>query len=304
MKTTIVLTGGSGLLAVNWAAKMRDQYHVVLLLHERNVQLHNVTSIKANLDLVEDVIEVLRSVKAGIIIHTAGLTNVESCEQNTTLAHQINVTISQNIAKAATLLGIKMVHISTDHLYEGTAAFSTEETPVNPLNVYGKTKALAESVVAEINPDALIIRTNFYGWGTGYRKSFSDMIIGSLRQNKEITLFGDVYFTPVYVGILISFVHKLLGKTSKGVFNVVGDERISKYEFGVLIANIFNLDKNLITLGALSSNMQLVQRPLDMSLSNKKMSDFLGIKTGSLKEQIELLKKEENHSETIEIKNL
>ena len=197
-----------------------------------------------------------------------------------------------------------MVHISTDHLFSGIFSLVDEDEPFNAINVYGRTKAQAESAVVEINPKALIIRTNFFGWGTSYRKSFSDQIIQSLRNNQTIHLFDDVFYTPIFVNNLIQTVHDLLDKKAKGIFHVVSDDRISKYEFGVLIAEEFGLDKSLIHKSGLKSQTKLVKRPVDMSLSNRKAQELLGRNLGTVKQHIALLHKQEVEDKIKEIQLL
>jgi dTDP-4-dehydrorhamnose reductase len=237
-------------------------------------------------------------------VHTAGLTSVEKCENNPELAHFINVELSIMIANATKALNIPMVHISTDHLFEGNNANLSELEPVNGINVYGKTKALAEKYVAEINPDSLIIRSNFYGWGTSYRKSFSDQIICSLRNSQELHLFDDVFYTPILVDNLIQAVHDLLDREAKGIYNVVSDDRISKYEFGILLAEEFKLDKSFIHRITLKSQFNLVMRPQDMSLSNLKVREFLGRNLGTVKQHIEQLHLQEDDEKTKKIQFL
>ena len=179
-----------------------------------------------------------------------------------------------------------------------------EDEPINAINVYGKTKAQAESVVVEINPKALIIRSNFYGWGTSYRKSFSDQIIQSLRNHQLLHLFDDVHYTPIFVDNLIQTVHDLLDKKAKGIFHVVSDDRISKYEFGVLIAEKFGLDKSLIHKSTIISQSNLVKRPIDMSLSNRKVRELLGRNLGTVKQHIALLHQQELEGKNQEIQLL
>jgi dTDP-4-dehydrorhamnose reductase len=79
---------------------------------------------------------------------------------------------------------IKLVYISTDHLVSGVKPLVTEEEPVSPMNRYAQTKSEAENRVLAISKENLAIRTNFYGWGTSYRDSFSDFIISNLRKGK------------------------------------------------------------------------------------------------------------------------
>jgi dTDP-4-dehydrorhamnose reductase len=88
-------------------------------------------------------------------------------------------------------------------------------------------------------------------------------------------------------------VHELVHKKAKGVFNVVGDDRISKYDFGVKLAKEFNLNNDLIDEGKIIDKPSLVNRPHDMSLSNQKVSNYLGRKMGGIDEQILKLKTQE-----------
>ena len=246
----------------------------------------------------------LESIAPCFVIHTAGLTNVEKCEDNPELAFHINVRLSGLIAKVTKELDIPLVHISTDHLFSGLSFLLQENEPINAVNVYGRTKAQAEITVVEINPNALIVRTNFYGWGTSYRKSFSDQIIQSLRTYQTLHLFDDVHYTPIFVENLIQTVHDLLDKKAKGIFHVVSDDRISKYDFGILIAEEFGLNKSLILKSTLQSQGNLVKRPLDMSLSNLKVREFLGRNLGTVKEQIAQLHQQEVEGKIQEIQLL
>jgi dTDP-4-dehydrorhamnose reductase len=303
-KTSILITGGSGLLALNWAVTMSERYAVTLGLNDRKIKLSNAAAIPIDLTSVEDFCMLLEELRPAVVIHTAGLTSVEACERNPALAKEINVELSVNVAKATKQLGIKLVHISTDHLFDGTKPNISEDEPIVPLNEYGKTKAEAEQRVLSVNEHALIVRTNFYGWGTSYRKSFSDLIIQSLRKHQVLYLFDDVHYTPILAKNLIQTVHDLLDKNVKGIFHVVSDDRISKYEFGVLIADEFGLDKSLIHKSTLQSQTNLVQRPVDMSLSNRKVCELLGRNLGTVKQHIALLHQKEIEVETQKIQLL
>ena len=86
-------------------------------------------------------------------------------------------------------MNIQHVHISTDHLSNGNLSMTGEYDIPNPLNNYALTKYKAEKIVLSINPQALVIRTNFFGWGPPWRKSFSDTIIFHLRQQLDIFLY-------------------------------------------------------------------------------------------------------------------
>ena len=303
-KPSIFLSGGSGLLAVNWFHSVKSKFSIYLGLNERIITPHGCNTIKININSEEEIFNQLREISPSAIIHTAGLTSVEKCEINPDLAHFINVQLSINMANAARLLDIPFVHISTDHLFDGTSSMLSEDVPTNPINVYGKTKALAEKAILEINPDSLIIRTNFYGWGPSYRESFSDQIIRTLRNQQSIDLFDDVNYTPILVDNLINIVHELIEIKAMGIYHIVSDDRISKYDFGIILAEEFGLDNSLIKKSSFNSKTYLVRRPADMSLSNQKVSQLLGRKLGTVKQHVAQLRLQEFEAKTQEIKLL
>ena len=268
------------------------------------MSLAGVESRRIPLLSKNDFSAVLKSVHSPIVVHTAGLTDVAACERNPAPAYAINVELAVNVARACFEAGLPLVHISTDHLFAGDQALLDENQPPSPLNAYARTKAEAERRVLDVYPHALIIRTNFYGWGTSYRHSFSDFILESLRTGKQPTLFKDVFYTPILIEDLALAVHELVDMQAQGIFNVVGDDRISKYEFGCMVAAEFGLDANRISPGLLADHASDVQRPLDMSLSNKKVCDLLGRKLGGVKEQIAKLHQQESNGLSQELKKL
>jgi dTDP-4-dehydrorhamnose reductase len=239
---------------------------------------------------------VLAKHRPDIVIHTAGLTNVEECESNPDLAQEVNVDLAKNIAIACNKQGVKLVHISTDHLFSGDQKFSTEESVTNPVNNYAKTKLLGEQQVLENYKDAIVIRTNFFAWGTKYRQSFSDFILNKLKNNEQANLFSDVFFTPILVDELSKKTEQLINSNAIGLFNITSSEYISKYEFGVKLADCFNFDINLINKISINDRPNLVQRPKDMSLSNAKLCQILNCEIPSLDEQLQTLKEQDNHN--------
>lgn len=304
MRKRILITGGSGLLALNWALHDRLNHDVFLVLHERVITLNGTQNIQARTDSFEGIETLIEQVKPDLIIHTAGLTNIEDCEKNPDLAKKVNTILPAEIAKACKNFRIPLVHISTDHLFSGNEQMLTEDFVITPMNSYAVTKAEAERLVSEIYPEALIIRTNFFGWGTSYRSSFSDQILKSLRAGKEITLFEDVFFTPILAEFLILAIHELIEMRVSGIYHVVSDERISKYDFGVALARIFRLNENLILKGKIAQKTELVQRPRDMSLSNQKTITLLGHKLGNIEYHLSRLLAQEQSGLINEIKEL
>lgn len=304
MPGEIFITGGSSLLALNWAMVKRDSNPIILGTHHRHISLAGVETIALQLESADRIVGILETIKPRVVIHTAGLTNVEECELKPDLARHINVELAENVARACARLCLPLVHISTDHLFSGGQSLVDENQTPSPKNVYASTKAEAECRVLAAHDNALVIRTNFYGWGTTYRKSFSDTVIETLRSGRTITLFNDVFYSPILIEPLVNAVHDLIEKKVCGVFNVVGDDRVSKYEFGHKIAEKFNLDFSLIREGQLADLRTTVQRPKDMSLSNSKISNLLGRKLGGFDEHIARLRQQEQNGLAKEIRKL
>ncbi len=239
-----------------------------------------------NLDSVDSVVAAIKEANASVVIHTAAITNVEACEIAPEKAHQANVEIARNVALACAAQDTKLVHISTDHVFSGKNSMMDETAAISPVNVYGHTKAEGERAVLEVCPRAIVSRTNFFGWGPPYRQSFSDSILASLRAGREIGLFQDAYFTPILLNSLIDVVHELIAVDACGIFHMGGDERLSKYEFGLRIARAFDLEDDLIKPAFLAERRDLTPRPLDLSLDNRKMRAAIGHDVGDVNSQL------------------
>lgn len=134
----------------------------------------------------------------------------------------------------------------------------------------------------------MIIRTNFFGWGTSYRNSLSDYIIKNLSLNKKIFLNDDIYFNPVYLGNLIECINKLIIQNKFGIYNITSNKQISKFSFGKKLAKIFDLDDNLIKKNIKTD----VLKPKNMSLNNNKIKKLINSKFLNLSNNLLNLKED------------
>lgn len=292
-RSKILITGGSGLLAVNWACALRASHDIVLATHVRKVSLAGTASVPLGLDDARVLRKSLERLAPEIVVHTAGITSVEECERDPERARHVYADLSHNVAEATQATGARLIHISTDHLFAGTRPLYTETDAPEPVNAYARAKLAAEQAVATANPSALIVRTNFFGWGHRYRRSFSDWIYYGLSEGRELTMFEDVYVTPILADRLAEHAHRLAELGASGVYNVVGDERISKYDFGVTLARVFDLPERLIRRGKISTSRLSAKRPPDMSLDNSKARARLGVSLGTVAEHLRLLKQQD-----------
>ena len=286
----IFLTGISGLLGINAAIQLRGQHEVSGAYFTHPVQLQSVDAFPVDLTDQRGVRELFGRVKPQVVLHTAGLANVDKCEDSPLKAEQLHVKVSENVACAAVAVGASLVHISTDHLGDGNKAFVEEEHLPLPINHYAKTKWLAEKIVTQICSEALIIRTNFFGWGSPVKPSFSDWVLQGLKEARSLPLFVDVYITPILINDLVDLIVELIQRGASGVFNVVGRERVSKCEFGRQLANVFGYPgSNLRPISVRDVSLR-APRPMDMSLSTDKVTNFVGRPMPGLQDSFQKLK--------------
>lgn len=274
---TWLITGASGLLGhalCNHLTVAGAKVVGVGLTHP--IGIPGVENITLDLGSKEDVQALFSDILPDYVVHAAGLTNVDSCEKNPALAHRIHVLASQTVAEAATRSNAKLAYISTDHLWSGAQAFTSETTTPDPVNVYAKTKYEGEVRSVEANPETLVVRTNFFGIGRPWRQSLSDWIGAALNNGQELRLFDDAYFTPIALDHLCPMLMELLQRDATGIFNLCGSERLSKYEFGIQLAEQFGLSTELIVRSKLADFDFAAPRPADMSLSTDKISAYLG----------------------------
>lgn len=288
-RKTVAITGGSGLLALNLAELMAADFTVYLFLHNRIIQLVNTHALIVDLNSISNIECHLSDLKVDLLINCAALTNVEFCESNQAYALHVNATIANNIAVACSRVGVKLVHVSTDHLFDGMESFYTEDSPVNPLNYYGYSKAIGEDKVLSSCPSSLVLRTNFFGWGWPHRKSFSDYILNNLSSSSHSYLFTDVFFTPVIISKFLNAIIGLTGLNCNGIYNVSSAERISKYEFGFRLAQRFSYSTELVLPSEYYSRTDLTKRPNDMSLSNRKLLSVIPDYNDDISDHINLL---------------
>lgn len=285
----VLITGGTGLLGLNWACAIRKTHDVVLATHVRHVNLAGTTALPLALDDADALAREVKRLQPDVIVHAAGITSVEECERDPSRTRHIYEDLSRNVARTAASADARLIHISTDHLFSGERANYAEDAAVAPLNAYGRAKLLAEQAVTGACPHALIVRTNFFGWGHRHRQSFSDWIYYSLLQGSPLTMFDDVFITPIIADALALSAHRLLRSGAAGVYNIVGDERISKYDFAVRLADTYGFSKALLQRGKIAASQLSVKRPPDMSLDNRKARERLGTPLGDVAEHLRTL---------------
>jgi len=272
----LLITGASGLLGLNLALEARNIHQVVGV---DRCSLTGVPYEQVCADLLErDALDrVLDRVQPDWLIHCAALANLEACEADPGLARSLNASLPGDLAVACKVRGVKMVYISTDAVFDGTAFDPyTEEDVPNPLSLYAKTKLQGEQAVLSAYPAAIVARVNFYGFSNNGKRSIAEFFINNLRAGERIKGFTDLTFNPTFVGHLADLLLHMLAKDLCGVYHAASAEVMSKFTFGVTLARRFGLDESLILPESVDRSGLTAHRANNLGLSVHKLVTALG----------------------------
>lgn len=184
----------------------------------------------------------------------------------------INVNGTRNIVEIAEEINAKLIYISTDYVFDGEKGMYKENDQTNPVDYYGETKLEGENVVKETCDDYLIVRPSvLYGWNP-VKLNFVTWMIKELKEGNKINIVKDQFNTPTLADDLAELILELIKKESFGIFHISGSERISRFDFALKIAGIFDLNKNLIKPITTDQLNWIAKRPMDSSLDVSKIS--------------------------------
>ena len=219
--------------------------------------------------------EVVRSVRPGLLLHCAALVDVDKCEDDPALAYRYNAEMTQTLARVAGP-ACRFVYITTDGLFAGDRAFASEDDTPAPRTVYAQSKVRGEELTRAAGPNHLIVRTNFYGWSSGRKRTSAEWLIHALETKQEITLFDDFFFTPLYVVDFVERLTRLIESPARGTFHLCGGERVSKYDYGMAMGGLAGLSTAAVHRGSIDAARFKAPRPKDMSLRCQRFLDAVG----------------------------
>ena len=240
---------------------------------------------KLDITDIESIEKCINQIKPDLIINCAANINLELLEKNPEIGECINAVGPKNLAKVAFKNKIRLIHISTDSIFDGNNSMYSEEDIPNPINEYGKTKLLGEKYIQDIMKDYVILRTNFFGIndnGTG----LLNWIIEKLSQKEEITGFDDVIFNPLEISNLSKMIVEISKSNFIGVLHLSSNNLISNYKFIMKVADVFNFDKELIKKGTLNDMNFIALRPKNTTLYNKKAKKIIKTKIQTINESL------------------
>lgn len=268
MKTKVLVTGASGQLGQTIQA-IAIQYPAIhfLFLDKNDLDITNA----------HEVLVFFKNNSLNWCINCAAYTAVDNAETNQEQAYQINVLGARNVAKACFEYEVKLIHISTDFVFDGKSNMAyTEEDSPSPLNIYGKTKLQGEIEISSNLTSYFILRTSWLFSEFGL--NFLLTILKSAKYKKEIFVVDDQIGTPTYARDLAEFMVHLIveDRGEYGLYNYSSEGIASWYDFAKAIFEISNIQMNVKPI---SSNFfpTSAKRPNFSVLDNSKLKHFFNI---------------------------
>lgn len=283
----IIITGAGGLVG--------SRFVELTQLSPSAVDLTAVSSKKLRkseeLDLLtcsqDEVQRVIEGIGAQWLLHFAGFTNVDEAEtqrgQKDAICYQLNVEGTRKVVSACKNLGLKMVYVSTDFVFEGLNGPYTEDdqTAQNSEHItwYGWTKLEGERIVQESQIPHVIIRISYPYRASYQRSDFVRGMIDGLKNGSLKSRFKNQMLTPVFIDDFAKACDELILKDERGVWHIVNNDRLSAYDAAIQTAEVFSLDASGLEAGDIHAfqkeNPKLAKRPANGGLSNEKINEFL-----------------------------
>lgn len=266
----LLITGASGFLGWTLGASASKNWQVYGTFSSHKINIPKGKSVKLDLLDFQAVKDFFFTIKPQAVIHTAALSDPNLCQQNPQLSQRINVVASQNLAGLCADYKIPFVFTSTDLVFDGKHAPYSEQSPVSPINIYGEHKVKAETTIIDCYPKSTICRLPLmFGDPSPWSGSFLQSIIQAFRENQALSLFSDEFRTPtscysVSAGLLMAI------NLGYHLIHLGGKERISRYDFGLGVANLCGFPSTLIKSILQKSLPMSAPRPADVSLNSTK----------------------------------
>jgi dTDP-4-dehydrorhamnose reductase len=296
---------GLGSLTGSKLAKLAATKYEIIGTHNTRIEKNNFfDSIQLNVCNHQKVKDVLIEKNPDFVVNSAALNNVDYCEKNPILAKEVNHIAVENISKICDDVGIKLIQLSTDSVFDGQQTLSYVETDkVNPVNVYGQTKHASELHVLK-NSNNLVIRASvLYGWlcdelssqSTSSMKQFNFglWLIRALNKNETIQVITDELSSPIVADDFARSILHLISKNYSGVFHAAPKVNISRYDFSKKFAKVLELNHELIKPITNKELCRNVKTSLNKCLNSEKLTST-GFNFLNLDDSFKLIKNQIN----------
>lgn len=298
MKKTVLITGANGLLGQKLVELLVQESSVDLIATARgeNRLPHTDGYRYVSLDITQadEVDSVFETYKPQVVIHTAAMTNVDTCETDQTGCELLNVTAVAYLIAACQKQDTFLCHLSTDFIFDGADGPYTEEATPNPISIYGASKLRAEKLIEDSSIRWAIARTVLV-FGIVADMSRTNIILWvkkSLEEGKQINVVTDQFRTPTLAEDLAIGCWLIAQKEAQGIFNISGSDFLTPYEMAIKTAKFYGLPTDLIKQADSSTFSQPAKRPPRTGFILDKAIRELGYQPRTFDEGIALMSKQ------------
>lgn len=281
----ILIVGSNGLLGqkITQLLSISKAFTILAASIENESYLDAIDYVQLDITKRKQVSDVVDNFEPDIIINTAAITNVDLCETNKEIAWNVNVKGVENLVYAAKFVDAKIIHFSSDYVFDGKKGSYSESDIPNPISYYGRTKLASENILKLSNLNYTIVRTMIlYGVGKNVKSNFALWVYQNLKQNNTIKVVDDQYGNPTLVDDLAYAVLRIVEYDKNGLYHIAGSEILSRYDFAVAIAKQFGFDKKLIIPIKTVLLKQPAPRPLKSGFIILKATTDLNIKMSNV----------------------
>lgn len=240
----LLITGASGFLGWHLCQLAQQDWEVYGTYHTKPATISGATLLPVDLTDSEAVRSLFQSLQPDAVIHAAAISSPNLCQSEPARSHQMNVVASWELAERCEAAQIPCVFTSSELVFDGLNPPYQERDPVCPINLYGEQKVAAERGMLDRCSEMLVCRMPLM-FGVAPAPSFLQPFMATLRSGQPLNLFVDEFRTPVSgrdaaAGILLMLNLLILHKR-RGYIHLGGKERMSRYEFGCLLAEVLQL---------------------------------------------------------------
>ena len=248
VKNRILIIGANGMLGQRTVQfyKSKSQLELLTLSIEDSPVFKGVDYISCDITNRDKIKKIVYDFCPDFIFNAAAYTNVDKSETDRETAWKINVKAVEYLAEAARVIDAQVIHISSDYIFDGKNGPYNETAIPNPLGYYGRTKLASENALKISGAIYTVLRTNVLYGIANSRPDFVRWVVQSLRAGEKIRIVTDQINNPTFIDDLVQAVSKVIEFRKTGTFHVGGKEFLSRYEFTIMIADFFKLDKSLI----------------------------------------------------------
>jgi dTDP-4-dehydrorhamnose reductase len=264
---TVLVTGSNGLLGQKITEKILKEGGVNLVATAKGENRYPIKEgyVYAEMDILNpvEVKLVIEKYMPDAIIHTAALTNVDTCEDKKELAFQLNVDAVETLLSLCEGHHIQLIHLSTDFIFDGEDGPYDELAAPNPLSYYGQTKLRAEELLKNSKAKWAILRTIIV-YGIINDASRSNVVLwakDALEKGSQINVVNDQWRMPTLAEDLADICLLAIQYDAQGVFNASGKDMMSISELVGRVADFWKLDKSLINEISAETLNQTAKRP-------------------------------------------